>query len=67
VATIKVRQHGPLLVDGEEVTLVDWEGRQYPIDRRPFVLCRCGASAERPFCDGSHRRIEFRSAEPAPE
>ncbi len=67
MATIKVRQDGPLLVDGDEVMVVDSEGRPYSIDRRPFVLCRCGASEARPFCDGSHRRIGFTSKEPASE
>lgn len=67
MATIKVRQNGPYLVDvPEDVKLIDWEGREYPISRRPFVLCRCGGSATKPFCDGTHKRIGFQASEGAP-
>ena len=65
MATIKVRQNGPYLVDGDDVTLADWNGQLYQISGRPFVLCRCGGSATRPFCDGAHRRIGFQAAEAA--
>lgn len=65
MATITVRQNGPYLVDGDDVTLVDWNGQPYQVPKRPFVLCRCGGSATKPFCDGTHRRIEFQAAEPA--
>lgn len=65
MATIKVREHGPYLVEGDEVTLVDWKGNAYPVATRPFALCRCGHSLEKPFCDGTHRRTGFEASEAA--
>jgi len=66
MATIKVRQNGPYLVDvSEEVKLIDWEGREYEIPKRPFALCRCGGSIRKPFCDGTHSKIGFQAAEAA--
>ena len=65
MATIRVRQNGPYLVEGDDVTLVDWNGIEYSISKRPFVLCRCGASAHKPFCDQTHRTIGFAAAEGA--
>ncbi len=63
--TIKVLQNGPYLVDGDAATLVDWNGAPYPIRKRPFALCRCGASTTKPFCDGTHSRMGFKAAEAA--
>lgn len=55
---IKVRQGGPYKVTGA-VRLVDHEGREIPFDdERPIVLCRCGRSATKPFCDQTHRSVE---------
>lgn len=65
MATIKVRENGSYLVEGDDVTLVDWNGAPYAIPRRPFALCRCGHSARRPFCDGSHRAAGFQADEAA--
>jgi CDGSH-type Zn-finger protein len=65
MATIKVRQNGSYLVDGEDVELVDWNGQPYPLAKRPFALCRCGHSAKKPFCDGAHKAIGFQAAEAA--
>jgi uncharacterized Fe-S cluster protein YjdI len=48
---------GPLQVRGK-VTLVDGNGTVVREDTR-LALCRCGASARKPFCDGSHRLIGF--------
>ncbi len=55
LVTIKVRAGGPLKVTGP-VRLVDHEGRPLRVRGDDLVLCRCGRSADKPFCDGSHRR-----------
>ena len=63
---ITIRDHGPLLVEGP-FKLVDAEGNEYELDgtKPAFALCRCGASANRPFCDGAHKACGFESAERA--
>ncbi|MFO7694688.1 MAG: CDGSH iron-sulfur domain-containing protein [Vicinamibacterales bacterium] len=65
MAKITVRKNGNLLVDGDDVTVVDWNGKEYAVAKRPFALCRCGASTRKPFCDGSHSRVGFQAAEDA--
>ena len=65
MAKITVRQNGNLLIEGDDVTLVDWNGKEYPLAKRPFALCRCGASTRKPFCDGTHSRVGFAAAEDA--
>ena len=37
---IKVRENGPLLVDGENVSLCDSDGEEFSVGGRPFVICR---------------------------
>jgi len=55
VANIKVRQNGPYLIEGDDVTFVDWRnGNAYQIPSRPFALCRFGGSTKKPFCNGTH-------------
>ena len=64
--TIKVRENGPLLVTGS-VVLTDHLGHQYPTDgKENIALCRCGASKQRPFCDGTHKTNGFHAPETAP-
>jgi uncharacterized Fe-S cluster protein YjdI len=55
--SVEPRPNGPLFVRGQ-VRIVDDEGRLIREDTR-VALCRCGASGNKPFCDGSHRRIGF--------
>jgi len=50
---------GPLKVEGD-IPLVDTEGNAVPTrEGAPYFLCRCGASQNKPFCDGTHKRVEF--------
>ena len=35
------------------------DGHRYEVRNR-VTLCRCGASKNKPFCDGSHAAIEFK-------
>lgn len=65
--SIKVRKNGPLLVQGP-FELTDAEGNVFPIDKsKPAIaLCRCGASANHPFCDGAHNQCGFESEVKAP-
>ncbi len=62
---IQVKPNGPLLVTGD-VALVDGAGSAFGLGGRTTIsLCRCGHSANKPFCDGSHNRAGFQSDTPA--
>lgn len=61
---ITVKQNGPYLVEGD-VAVYDWNGKPYTIAKKPFALCRCGGSTNKPFCDGTHTKIGFKAAEAA--
>ena len=53
--------NGPLRIEGE-FTIVDPEGKEYGLAGRTVIsLCRCGQSANKPFCDGAHARTAFQS------
>ena len=32
-------------------------------ERKAILLCRCGHPNDKPFCDGSHKRVGFKSVE----
>jgi CDGSH-type Zn-finger protein len=63
--TIKALKDGPYEVAGG-AKLLDVIGNEYAesaID--PLYLCRCGHSRNKPFCDGSHEDVDFKSDDTA--
>ena len=59
--TIEPKENGPLLVKGLK-TLKDAQGNPVEIKKDVIALCRCGASSNKPFCDGTHKTNGFTSA-----
>lgn len=52
---------GSLKVSGDFV-IKDAQGNAFDLAGRKVIsLCRCGQSANKPFCDGSHNRVGFQS------
>ncbi len=55
--TITVIHNGPLMAEGK-FKLVDKDGTETVEDGK-VALCRCGHSHKKPFCDGTHVKINF--------
>jgi CDGSH-type Zn-finger protein len=76
-AKIEITQNGPYLVSGalpldEQWIVTNSEGesleykggKKYP-ETPQYALCRCGQSGNKPFCDGTHAKIQFDGTETA--
>ena len=56
---IIVNHNGPIRMEGE-FEILDPAGAAFGLAGRTVIsLCRCGHSANKPFCDGSHNRVGF--------
>lgn len=57
MTVIQVVKGGPLIVKSD----CKLEGADGGVETREgnTAFCRCGASSNKPFCDGSHRKVEF--------
>lgn len=65
---VLIKPNGPYVVSGDlsELNIADANGNKIDISGKPAVaLCRCGASVNKPFCDGTHSKIGFQAAEAA--
>jgi CDGSH-type Zn-finger protein len=57
---VTVNSDGSIRLEGD-FEIYDPQGQKFGLAGRTVIsLCRCGASQNKPFCDGSHKRIEFR-------
>ena len=76
-AKIEITKDGPYLVSGSLPLSEQWivtnaegesldyrEGTKYPAQAQ-YALCRCGESANKPFCDGTHKKVQFDGTETA--
>ncbi|MGD0011978.1 MAG: CDGSH iron-sulfur domain-containing protein [Terriglobia bacterium] len=58
---ITVNKNGSLRLEGE-FTIYDAQGNAFDLGGRTSIgLCRCGHSQSKPFCDGTHRKVDFQS------
>jgi CDGSH-type Zn-finger protein len=60
-ARITPYRDGPYIVRGD-FTILDQDGNEIEPRRGTIALCRCGRSQTRPFCDGTHKVVDFRAA-----
>lgn len=55
---VKVFPDGPYEVKGD-FTFIEKDGKEIS-NNGTIHLCRCGASKNKPFCDGSHHTVNFK-------
>ena len=55
--TIDIMEDGPFIVDNLDV-LENSKGEKIE-SKKKIALCRCGASENKPFCDGTHSKVDF--------
>ena len=56
--SLRMKRNGPLYIRGQ--ARVEREDGSVIMEDYRVALCRCGATANAPFCDGSHTRVDFR-------
>ncbi len=62
---IVASDNGPLRIEGE-FEILDPSGKNFGLAGRTKIsLCRCGHSANKPFCDGAHRAANFQDSSQA--
>jgi 3-phenylpropionate/trans-cinnamate dioxygenase ferredoxin subunit len=62
--TVRALKNGPYEVTGG-ATVTDQKRNAYKPEGDPIYLCRCGQSANKPFCDGTHTKVGFKAEETA--
>lgn len=55
--SVKIMTDGPIIIKGDFT--FNYSGNKKEMKQGIISLCRCGASNQMPFCDGTHRKIGF--------
>lgn len=58
IAEFHIIPNGPLRITGN-FRIKDGAGKEMEAPEELF-LCRCGGSSNKPFCDGTHKKNQFR-------
>jgi uncharacterized Fe-S cluster protein YjdI len=54
---VEVIPNGPVMLEGKLV-VKDATGAE--VEKEKIFLCRCGGSSKKPYCDGTHKKIDFK-------
>lgn len=57
-ARVQIMKNGPALITGNFI-IRDAQKKKVQIENELAAICRCGASKNKPFCDGSHQVVGF--------
>lgn len=57
---IKASENGPYLIEVAEAKILKKE-KEEVLQQKAIALCRCGQSSNKPFCDGTHRKVNFQA------
>lgn len=57
--SIRFRENGPIVIDLPTGSPFILDGQIQVLERAKLALCRCGHSAGKPLCDGSHKEAGF--------
>lgn len=55
---VNAKENGPYLISGT-ATYIDTTGNEQTTQGSMIALCRCGQSGNKPFCDGTHKKVGF--------
>ncbi|MEO8173450.1 MAG: (4Fe-4S)-binding protein [Sediminibacterium sp.] len=58
IMNIEITPNGPILINTD--CHITHSNGEEEIKKGTTALCRCGASAKKPYCDGTHRKIDFK-------
>jgi len=66
MATVKIKasKNGPYVIEIESGKFeIERDLNVEIVEKKSIALCRCGQSGNKPFCDGTHRKVGFNADE----